>query len=158
MAALLSKLQSADRPDVIRDTVHLIDEEVSKKSGLSGAALKAGYKVVKKLQSGRMINKAVDYLLDDFAQALDPLYQEYLSDGETEGAGTKTFEGFLDTHQARAADALLAITDGRIGTAENRVVQKTYGKLRTQAHKHVCEAVSGVGRIIDTHVPKPTAA
>ena len=64
MSALTERLQTADRAAVVADTVQLIDDEVGRKSGMSGMALKAGYKVVQKLKGGRMIPEAVDYLLD----------------------------------------------------------------------------------------------
>ena len=49
---------------------------------------------------------------------------------------------------------LLGITDEKIKGAENRVIIKTYEKLRGQAKKHVEEALPGVGRLIDSHAPK----
>jgi hypothetical protein len=153
MANLNSRLQAADRSAVIEDTVSLIDREVAKKGGLGGAALKAGYRIVKKLQSGRMISKAVDYLLDDFTAALGPIYDAFLGD-----ESATHFADYLNERSHEGADALLAITDARIGSAENRLIQKTYAKLRGQAHKHVTEAVGGVGEIIDRHVPKAEAA
>jgi hypothetical protein len=153
MTKLNSRLQAANRSEVITDTVSLIDQEVAKKGGLGGAALKAGYRIVKKLQSGKMISKAVDYLLDDFTAALEPIYDAFCRD-----ESATHFADYLNERSDEAADCLLAITDKRIGTAENRLIQKTYKKLRGQAHKHVTEAVGGVGAIIDRHVPKTEAA
>jgi hypothetical protein len=149
MATLKETLAETDRQVVIRDTVTLIDAEVSRKSGMTGLALKGGYKVVKKLRGGRMIDDAVDYLLDDFTDALDPMYQEYLED-----ESASTFERYLSGRSDEAADALLAITDGKAERAENKVLLKTYKKLRGQAKKHVVEALPGVGRLIDQHAPR----
>ena len=146
---LNERLAQAERSDVIRDSVRLIDEEVGRKSGVTGMALKAGYKVVKKLRSGRMIDFAVNHLLDDFTGALAPMYDSFVNDD-----AASTFESYVSSRKADAADALLAITDGRIGQAENRVIVKTYDKLRGQAKKHVEDAVPGVGRLIDKHAPK----
>lgn len=149
MSVLKERLETTDRQVVIRDTVRLIDAEVASKSGLSGMALKGGYKVVKKLRGGRMIEDAVDYLLDDFTDALAPLYDDYL-----EHDSTKTFERHLGKHGQEAADALLGITDAKAKRAENRVIISTYKKLRGQAEKHVADALPGVGRLIDEHAPK----
>lgn len=149
MADLKARLAETDRDIVIRDSVHLIDDEVARKSGVTGLALKGGYKVVKKLRGGRMIEDAVDYLIDDFTDALDPMYQEYL-----ESAEYHTFEGYLNTRASTAADALLGITDAKAERAENKILIKTYQKLRGQAEKHVVEALPGLGRLIDEHAPK----
>lgn len=149
MSALKERLEAADRQVVIRDTVSLIDDEVASKSGLSGMAIKGGYKVVKKLRGGRMIHDAVDHLLDDFTDALAPLYDDFL-----EADSTTTFERYLKGHSDAACDALLGITDAKIKRAENRVIIKTYNKLRGQAEKHVVDALPGVGRLIDQHAPK----
>lgn len=148
MADLNERLAEADRNTIIRDSVRLIDDEVARKSGVTGLALKGGYAVVKKLKNGRMIEKAVDHLLDDFTGALDPMYQEFL------GSDVASFERYLSSRASAAADALLGVTDDRLKQAENPVVIKTYQKLRPQAKKHVEEALPGVGRLIDEHAPK----
>lgn len=149
MGELKSRLDQVDRDIVIDDTVKLIDAEVKSKSGLSGMALKGGYKVVKRLKGGRMIEEAVDGLLDEFSEALDPLYEEFL-DKDT----PKTFERYLARKDDEATNALLSITDNRAKRADNKVLKKTYNKLRGQAEKHVKQALPGVGRLIDEHAPR----
>lgn len=151
MSYLKEKLGEVDRQAVIADTVRLIDDEVGRKSGLSGAALKAGYKAVKKLKGGRMIDKAVDMLLDDFTEALSPLHDDFRAQDEIAG-----FDSYLKRHGGAASDALLAITDGKVERADNRLIRSTYKRLRGQAEKHVIEALPGVGRMIDRHVPPAT--
>lgn len=149
MADLKRRLDEVDRASVITDTVKLIDEEVARKSGVTGLALKGGYKVVKKLRGGRMIEEAVDHLLDDFSTALSPLYADYCASPDT-----ASFEQHLSQNADEAADALLGITDAKLERAENKVIIKTYEKLRGQAEKHVVEALPGVGRLIDHHAPR----
>ena len=149
MSDLKERLAEQDREAVIRDTVVLIDKEVASKSGVTGLALKGGYKMVKKLRGGRMIEEAVDYLLDDFTDALNPLYQDYVADGSANG-----FDTFLSGRSPEAADALLSITDAKLQRAENRVIIATYEKLRGQAKKHVVDALPAVGRLIDQYAPR----
>ena len=148
MTTLTQRLDTVDRQIVIDDTATLIDNEVANKSGLSGMAIKGGYKVVKKLKPN-MIEQAIDNLLDDFSQALDPLYQDYVADD-----GATTFEAYLADHDKQAANDLLGITDRRAEKTDHKVLKKTYGRLRGQAEKHVREALPGVGRLIDRHAPK----
>jgi DNA-binding Lrp family transcriptional regulator len=149
MSELLSRLQKIERKTVIKDCVTLIDHEVASKGGLSGAALKAGYSVVKKLKDGRMIDIAVDKLLNEFADAMSPVYEEFLADKTA-----SKFESYIGNHAKRASDALLGITDAKAARAESKVIKSTYEKLRSSAEKHVIDALPGVGRLIDTHAPK----
>lgn len=136
----------ARRPAVIRDATTLIDQEVSSKSGLSGLALKGGYKVVRSLKGGRMIPDAVNHLLDEFAAAIEPLHAEY-RDGDQGG----DFAAFLGRNDTRASNALLAITDRRAERSDNRVLVKTYRKLRPSAVEHVRSALPGLGRMVDRY-------
>ncbi len=149
MGELKKRLETSERDEVVDDVLSLIDDEVSNKSGLSGMAIKTGYKVVKRLQGGDLLRDAADNLLDPFAEALDPLYAEYLEQSDTD-----SFEHYLSNHRAQATQALLSITDGRAERADNKVLKKTYSKLRGQAEKHVKEALPGTGRLIDKHAPR----
>ncbi len=146
--SLVSKLADVDRALVIQDTVQLIDNEVSGKSGITGMALKGGYKVVKKLKNGRMISFAVDKLLNDFTEALEDLYSGFL---ESDASG---FDVFLMNHEDTAADALLGITDEKAESADSKVIKKTYSKLRKTAKGHVVSALPGVGQLIEKHCPR----
>ena len=107
------------KPAVITDCLTLIDEEVDAKGGLSGLALKAGYKVIKGIKPG-FVQQVVTDLLPEFAAALDPLYQE----------------------------ALLSITDAKAERAKSGVVKGTYDKLRSTAKKNVEDALPRLGRLI----------
>src|SRR5262245_65606211 len=61
------------RKQIIDETIHVVDAEVSDKGGLSGMAIKTAYAMVKGLAPG-MMQKLVNGLLDDFMGSLDPLY------------------------------------------------------------------------------------
>lgn len=147
MTSLTERLESADRAEIIDDSAQLIDDEVSSKSGLKGMALKGGYNVFKRFKPN-MIEEAIDHLLDDFTEALDPLYQDYVEDD-----GVDTFEVYIQDHDDRAAEDLLAITDARAEESDKKAIKKAYEKLRGQAKHHVVEALPGVGRLIDEHAP-----
>ena len=145
---LRERLTQTDRAAVIDDTVKLIDSEVSSKGGISGAVLKKGYAAVKKLKGGRMIERAVDHLLDDFADALDPMYGTWQAKEDRPG-----FDRYLTDHADQATEALLSITDEKSERAESKIIRSTYKTLRGQAHKHVIDALPGVGRLIERHAP-----
>jgi len=136
-------LDASRRPLVIKDCAVFLDEEVAAKGGISGLAIKGGYKVIKKLKPG-IIAEAFDSLLDDFAARLEPFF------AESQAAG-KRFSEFAPGRASDIAEALLGITDARAARAENRVMLKTYEKLRPFGKKNVEQAVPGIGRLIDKH-------
>ncbi|MCG5054334.1 MAG: hypothetical protein KA712_15325 [Myxococcales bacterium] len=130
------------RPLVIKDCERLIEEEVDSK-GLAGLPIKAAYKVVRAVKPG-FIPEVIEHLLGDFASALDPLFQE----AKTANA---PIEAYLSARAGQAAEALLAITDGRAGKAKNQMVKTTYEKLRPSAKKHVEAAIPRVSRMVGKH-------
>ena len=142
---LAEKLTAPEiRRDVVKACVDLVESEVANKSGLSGMAIKAGYKVVKALKPG-MIPGAVDTLLPEFAAAMQPLYEK-ASEGETDPKAA--FPEYLNTHADETADALLEVTDAKADRAKNKTVKKTYDRLRGSARENVRAAVPGLAKAL----------
>jgi hypothetical protein len=133
----------AKREAVIRDCLELLDREVGDRGGLTGLAIKGGYKAVKGIKPG-FIREAVERLLPPFAEALDPIFQE------AQTAGTPVSSHF-EKNSTRVADALLAITDARAAKADGGLVKSTYQKLRPMAKKNVEQAVPRLGKLIEKH-------
>jgi len=144
MASLKEQLGSGDkRSKVIDDACGVLDQEVGDKGGLSGIAIKGAYKVVQGVKPG-FIRGAVDGLLDDFLDALDPIYQEAVQKQRPAGA-------FVRENASRVADALLAITDRRAQKAKSQVVRGAYDKLRPMAKKQVEAAAPRLGDLLGRH-------
>lgn len=142
MTSLKEQLGSGDkRQQVINDACKVLDQEVSDKKGLSGAAIKAAYGVVKGIKAG-FVREVVDNLLDDFLDALQPVYAEAVE--QQVGPGE-----YLRNNAGRAAEGLLAVTDTRAEHAQRAVIKKTYAKLRPSAKKHVEAAMPRVGEMLD---------
>jgi len=135
---------AAKRGAVIDDALRVLDAEVDDKSGFSGIAVKTAYKVVKGI-SPDFLRRAVDHLLDDFLNALDPVYQEALQRGVDA-------RQHLVSNPSRVADLLLGITDARAARSDNQMIKKTYEKLRDGAKKHVEAAVPRLGDLFARHV------
>lgn len=138
---------AAKRPRIIDDCVKLIDAEVDGKGGLSGLAIKAGYKVVQSVKPG-FVRESMDHLLDDFVHRLEPFYTQHLA----KNGDPKAFGTFLGSKSTEVADALLGITDDKAKRAKNPGLKSAYDKLRPQAKKHVEEAVPRVGRTLAQHL------
>ncbi|MCB9672076.1 MAG: hypothetical protein H6736_19425 [Alphaproteobacteria bacterium] len=142
--SLVSVLEDPTRRKaVIADTVTLIESEVASKSGLRGAAIKAGFKAFTKIQPG-IVKAAVSKLLPHFAPAVDPHYAKAAESGDPRGYFTRN----ADT----IAESLLAVTDEKAQGAENNVMKKIYSGLRPQAKQHTAAAMPGLADLIQRHV------
>jgi hypothetical protein len=137
-------LSPAKRPTVVAELNELVGQEVSDKSGVSGAAVKLGYATVTKLKPG-VVPAAVDKMLPQFTTALEPFYNEYKATG---GAG---FGAFLAGRPEQAAEALLSVTDDRAEYSSSEALKKAYTKLRPNARKNVEEALPRLGTLIEKH-------
>lgn len=145
MASLKELLGAGDkRKRVIDDARGVLDAEVADKGGVSGFAIRAAYKLVQGVRPG-FVRDVIDYLLDEFLDALDPIYQEAGAKGEAPGV-------YLRKNSARVADALLTVTDKRAEKAESGVLKKTYEKLRPTAKKHVEAAAPRLAEMLDRQV------
>jgi hypothetical protein len=136
--------QDPQRKAVVTDACDVLDQEVADKSGLSGIAIKGAYAIVKGIKPG-FVQEVVDGLLDDFLDALDPLYREAAEKQQPPGR-------YLAANGERAADALLAITDDRAARSSRAVIRKTYDKLRPTAKKQVASAAPRLGQLLDRHL------
>lgn len=125
-------LRPEAKPHVIDGCCKLIEREVASKRGFSGVAVKAGFAVVTKVKPG-FVREVVTALLPDFAESLDPLYKECASEADV-------FARRVTSDRARAAEALLGVTDRRIGGARP-AVQRAYEKLRPNARENVEAAI-----------------
>ena len=63
------------QPNVVADCLTLIEQEVSGKSGISGAAVKLAYRTARKFAKG-YLQSTVENLLPDFVAALEPYWSD----------------------------------------------------------------------------------
>jgi hypothetical protein len=143
MASLREQLAGDKRGTVVNDACGVLDQEVADKGGLTGIAIKGAYKIVQGVKPG-FVREAVEGLLDDFLDALDPIYQEAAQKKRPAGA-------FVRENASRVADALLAITDRRAQKAKSQVVRGAYDKLRPMAKKQVEAAAPRLGDLLGRH-------
>jgi hypothetical protein len=121
----------------------LVDEQVGNQRGISGVAVKAGYKLVQGVKPG-FVRNVVEALLPEFAAALEPFREQAVTQGQSVAS-------YFGAHSQEVAEALLAVTDGRAQASKHGSVKGAYGKLRGSARKNVERAVPGLGKIIETY-------
>ena len=146
-------LVPGNRPKVVADCGKVIEEEVDSKGGLTGLAVKAAFAVVKAVKPG-FVSEAVDHMLDDFVNRLEPFWADAQAKNEPIGA-------LLNARSGQVADALLTISDERAARTTNNTLRKAYEKLRPAGKKHVEAAVPRIGRLIAKYTaaaPATTAA
>ena len=144
MQTLREQLGTGDkRQKVIDDALGVLDEEVADKGGLTGLAIKAAYKLVKGIRPG-FIREVVDNLLDEFLDAVEPLYQDAVAKQRPVGSGVRE-------NPSRVADSLLGVTDRKSERAKSQVVKSAYEKLRPSAKKQVEAACPRLASLIERH-------
>ena len=133
------------RPQVLESCVEVLEGELNKKTGVTGMLIRKGFSGVSKLKEGKMIEKSVNILLDDFVGALEPYYQNYrqMDDGN-QGA----FADFLTQQDEVVTESLLEVTDRRREAASNKVLTIAYDNMRKIAASHVKEAIPALGQMI----------
>lgn len=134
----------ARRQAVIAGGAALVEAEVARKRGLSGAAIRTGFLAVRRFDPS-FVPRALGSLMPEFAPAIDPLYATARESGDV--------VRWFASHAGEIADALLGVTDARAERADHAVLLRVYRRLRGRAREHVIEAVPGLARLVLEHVP-----
>jgi len=144
MGSLVQAAKDAQkRPLILQDCVTLINQQVKSKRGMTGIAVKAGFKVIKSFKPG-IIPKALDDMLDEFSAKIDPFWESCQSQGADPVQ-------FFKANSSGLANALLSITDERADNSPNPVLVKSYKKLRKQAVGHITDALPDLARLVQKH-------
>lgn len=145
MTSLMDVLNDPARKQaMVTDALHVLDQEVSDKSGISGLAVKGAFALVKAFKPG-ILSEVIESLLPDFARALEPMLARYTG-------GPSGVEPYLRQHQNEFVQSLLGVTDERARRTTNQTLLKAYQKLRPTGEKHVAEAVPRVAGLIQRHL------
>lgn len=147
MALSEQLLAKKRRPTVIAELVEVVEQEVAAKKGMSGAALRAGYRAASKVVP-QLTHRSLDKLLPDLARALDPFWTDF------ESAGGVDFGGYLAAHSAEVSAALLAVTDAKVQASRREQVKKVYQAIRGRADGHVQAALPRVGTVLQRHAAR----
>jgi hypothetical protein len=147
MPSLKEQLGTGEkRQQVIDDAIKVLDAEVADKGGLTGLAIKGGYKLVQGIRPG-FVKDVVTGLLDDFLEVMDPLYQEAMQKGRPAGA-------YLIEQKGRVAEALLGVTDRKAQRSDSGTLKKAYEKLRPMAKGQVEAAAPRLAQLLEKHAQK----
>jgi len=130
------------RREVVDDSQRVLESEVRTK----GFMVKGAFKVVKSIKPG-FIPMAIDNLLNDFSEQLDPHFESW-----DQGGRNGTLQRHFQTHGSAIANDLLSVTDKRALTAHSNTVKKAYKKLRPAATKHITAAMPAMADMVMRHI------
>jgi hypothetical protein len=126
---------------VVTDCQLLIQQEVSEKSGVSGAAVKLAYKTATSFAPGYFHNTVED-LLPQLADQLEPYWADFSA------SGGSAFGDYLAKRGDEVAEALLSLTDSLAEASERPIIVKAYRTVRGNAGKHIQAALPRVGDLV----------
>jgi hypothetical protein len=132
------------QPAVISDTLALVDEQISDKSGISGAAVKLAYKAVTSFSPDH-IRYMIEQLTPQMVEKLEP----YWADFRASGGGV--FGDYLAKRGDEVSESLLAITDARAEGSDRPVIVKAYKSVRGGAAKNVMAALPDLGALVQKY-------
>jgi hypothetical protein len=132
------------RPAVISDTLALVDQQISDKSGISGTAVKLAYKAVTSFSPDH-IRYMIEQLTPQMVEQLEP----YWADFRVSGGGV--FGDYLAKRGDEVSESLLAITDARAGGSDRPVIVKAYKSVRGGAAKNVVAALPELGALVQKY-------
>jgi hypothetical protein len=146
MAATLQEILLAPdtKPRVVADCFTLIDQEVSRKSGISGTAVKLAYKTVNAFMPGH-VRHMVESMLPQMVDQLEPYWADFSASGGSE------FGDYLAKHGEEVSQALLSVTDARAAASGRPTITRAYGSVRGSAGKHIVAALPRVGDMVQKY-------
>ena len=143
MAATLQEILLAPdtQPKVLDDCYELIQQEVSDLSGISGTAIKLGYKTV-----ATFMPNHIRYLLEQLVPGLVEQLQPYWADFHA--AGGSDFGDYLTKRGDEVSQSLLTVTDARAERSDRPTIIKAYRSVRNSAGKHIQAALPRLGDLV----------
>ena len=138
-------LTSNERPRIVAEVSQILETQVSSKRGLSGMALKTGLKMAKSRNPDAIPN-AVDRLIPEFCEILEPYYADY------KASDTAHFSTYVEERKTVIRDDILGIVDGRAAKSQNKTFVSTYAKLRGAAKDEVETALPKIAAVIENHL------
>jgi hypothetical protein len=144
MATLQEMITPELEPRLAADCQALIDGEVEGKSGVSGTAVKAAYKVATTFAPG-YYTATIASILPDMLDALEPFWADFLQ------SGTAEFGDYLAKHGDEAAVALLSVTDSMADVSGRVAIVKAYKLVRGSAGRNIEAALPALGALLQRY-------
>jgi hypothetical protein len=145
MATLQEMLLAPDvQPKVHTDVLALVDSELASKSGVSGAAVKVGFKAITAFAPG-YYQETVQSMIPGMTEALAPFWADFQTSGGAD------FGDYLAKRGDEVSVALLAVTDDMAARSGRPTIVRAYNAVRGGAGKHIQTALPNLGATIQKY-------
>jgi hypothetical protein len=131
-------------PQVVSDTLALVDTELASKSGMSGAAIKVAFKAITAFAPG-YYQETVRGMIPNMVYQLAPFWADF------QVSGSADFGDYLSKRGEEVSEALLAVTDEMAGRSGRAPVVKAYKAVRGGAGKNIEAALPNLGAMIQKY-------
>jgi hypothetical protein len=131
-------------PQVVADCRRMIEQELSSKSGVSGAAVKVAYKAITAFAPG-YYQAAIEEMLPNLTDKLEPFWADFNASGGAE------FGDYLAKRDGEVSEALLSVTDGMAAASKRPALVRAYKTVRGGAGKHVEAALPNLGALVQKY-------
>jgi len=131
-------------PQVVSDTLALVDSELKSKGGMSGTAVKVAFKAITAFAPG-YYQETVAGMIPRMVDQLAPFWADFLVSGSAD------FGDYLSKRGDEVSEALLAVTDEMAGRSGRGPVVKAYKTVRGGAGKHIEAALPNLGAMIQRY-------
>jgi hypothetical protein len=144
---LVDALLADDRRDrLVADCVRLVEAHIGKRGGLRGLSLRTALALMRSLRPDAL-TVAIGQLLPQWAEALEPLYQEFRQSPDEQ------FSGFLAARSAPASRALVGVIDRRVAISQNKTLKAAYARLRKDAATEMEAALPDLAELLARYIP-----
>lgn len=123
------------------DLVALIEQHISSRGGLRGAAIRSGFALARTAKPD-LLSRAVSKLGPEFIAAMQPLYERF------QGGPDRDFSVFLQKNTDAASAALLAVADAHVTASPQAGLRRAYQGLRGFAEEEVRLAIPAIGKLV----------
>ncbi|AZA12441.1 DUF6918 family protein [Corynebacterium choanae] len=148
MTTLREAFTSKQRPKIAAELVTLIDDTIAGYKGFTGTAIKTTVGAVKKTDPN-LINRSVQAVIPEFADAMQPLWDAYTADNTAE-----SFSAYVLQDPDNVADYLLSHADKHTDRINNKALAKLYASLRNRAVPLLKPALGPMAAIVQRYAPQ----
>lgn len=137
--------------DDYRDTVverisAVIEEQVANRKGFAGAGLRTAIKMAKATRGDTVVSEAVNRLLPDYCEALEPHFQQFRDSDETD------FPAFVKAREDVIAEDMVAVIDRRAEKSNHQTFRKMHKQLRSTVGGEVRVALPHLAQLVQARL------
>lgn len=145
MGKLSALLEGSRRDALVADVVTVVEHHITGRPGVRGVALRAAIAAVHRALPDA-IPRTVGRLLPDFIADMEPWLE---SSGAADG---REFARYLTRDRAKAAEAMLRVSDARVERSSNAALKAFYKRFRPTVEREAEGLVPALAEVLARHL------